>query len=162
MHATASEVEFFSADATLEADFGDGEETGTITGEIDNIYSGGRPVDDSIYLTVSDPGATALMPNISTDGFSGRARMENTGDLDTSGEAVYRFTGTWSGNFYNAVVDDTDTADVDESEMAPGSVAGTFGVGRGNDPDTMMVDETESYVGAFGAHLAEPDPMNGN
>ena len=31
-----------------------------------------------------------------------------------------------------------------------------------NDDMTMMVDETESYVGAFGAHFVEPDPMNGN
>ena len=61
-------------------------------------------------------------------------------------------TGTWAGNFYNHMADDADTADVMENTRGPGSVAGTFGVGRADALATMDVVETESYVGAFGAH----------
>ena len=152
VHSTAEEVEFFSGNAELKARFGDGTATGTITGRIHNIMAGGRPVGDSIVLVVNDPGAQDPADNINADGgFSGRARM-GRGDLDPSGEYVYRFTGTWSGNFYNHMADDTDTTTVMENTRAPGSAAGTFGVGRADSSATMDVDETESYVGAFGAH----------
>ena len=155
VHSTATEVEFFHADATFNAKFGDGTEIGTITGMIHNIMSGGRPVGDNIELVVADPGATSLTPNILTGGtFSGRARMTDTGRDDDSGEDIYRMTGGWSGTFYNHMADDTTTTPLDESTRAPGSVAGTFGVGRADDTTTMDVDETESYVGAFGAHCS--------
>ena len=72
---------------------------------------------------------------------------------------TYTHNGSWSGQFYNAAMDDADTADVDESETtAPGSVAGTFGVtytddmGTTTGADAMDDDITESFVGAFGAH----------
>ena len=155
VHSTATEVEFFHADATLNAKFGDGTDIGTITGMIHNIMSGGRPVGDNIELVVADPGATNPSPNILTGGtFSGRARMTDTGRDDDSGEDIYRMTGGWSGTFYNHLANDPDTTPLDESTRAPGSVAGTFGVGRADDTTTMDVDETESYVGAFGAHCS--------
>ena len=52
------------------------------------------------------------------------------------------------------MANDAETDDIDESTRAPGSVAGTFGVTRVDDAKTMDVDETESYVGAFGAHCS--------
>ena len=57
VHSTATAVDFFHADATLNAKFGDGtDDVGTITGEIHNIMSGGRSVTESIELLVADPG----------------------------------------------------------------------------------------------------------
>ncbi len=158
MHSTVSGVDFFHGDATLTADFdppaGAANTGGTITGEIHNIVSGGRPVSDNIELALSDPGAEDLAPNITAAGaFTGRALMGNTGVKDDSQEDIYRMTGTWAGNFYNPVPEDSDTT-VLEAQTAPGSAAGTFSVSRNDDADTAMVDETESYVGAFGAHCA--------
>ena len=87
MHSTATEVEFFHADATLNAKFGDGTEIGTITGSIDNIEAGGESVTGSIELVVNDPGAANPSPNIVDAGtFTGRARMHDTGVDDASGE----------------------------------------------------------------------------
>ena len=43
VHSTATAVDFFHADATLNAKFGDGTAIGTITGSIYNIVSGGDP-----------------------------------------------------------------------------------------------------------------------
>ena len=156
VHSTATAVDFFHADATLDAKFGTGaaDAFGTITGTIHNIMAAGRLVDDIIELVVIDPGNQDPAQNITTDGgFAGRARMQNTGEQDSSGEDIYRYTGTWDGNFYNHIgTDNAATTDVMENERAPGSVAGTFGVGRADVTATMDVDETESYVGAFGAH----------
>ena len=155
VHSTATAVDFFHADATLNAKFGDGTAVGTITGMIHNIVSGGDPVTGSIDLVVADPGAATPTPNIADAGtFSGRARMHDTGVDDSSGEDVYRYTGGWSGTFYNHMADNAATTGVDESTRAPGSVAGTFGVGMADNAMTMDVDETESYVGAFGAHCS--------
>ena len=155
VHSTATAVDFFHADATLNAKFGDGTEIGTITGMIHNIFAGGDRVTGSIELVVSDPGSTTPIPANILDGgtFSGRARMGNTGMQDSSGEDVYTYTGTWAGEFYNHMATDA-TADVDPATMAPGSIAGTFGVGRADVASTMDMDETESYVGAFGAHCS--------
>ncbi len=155
VHSRTSGVNFFHGDATLTADFGTRATNGMITGRIHNIESGGNPVADSIYLYLSDQDADAATPSNITDagGFSGRTRM-GTGTLGDDGEYDYPMNGTWVGSFYNPVADDTTTTTVMEDETAPGSVAGTFSVSRGNDDDTTMVDETESYVGAFGAHCS--------
>ena len=158
VHSTAEEVEFFYGDANLTANFGDGTAEGMITGVIENIYSGGVPIgngpEDKIHLFLSDQDAQDATPsNIDADGqFDGRTRM-GTGTIGDDGEYDYPMNGTWDGNFYNPMAND-DTTDVDESEMAPGSVAGTFGVSRGDNMDTEDIVETESYVGAFGAHCA--------
>ena len=164
VHSTDTDVEFFHGDVELKAKFGEAvspdaadDNNGTITGKIHNIYAGGDPVPDDIYLYLSDQDAQATTGNISDAGaFSGRTRM-GSGTLGDDGEYDYPMNGTWNGNFYNAVADNTATANVDESEMAPGSAAGTFSVSRGDDDDTPLVDETESYVGAFGAHCSVGD-----
>ena len=162
VHATATAVDFFHADATLNAKFGDGTATGTITGMIHNIMSGGRSVGHDIELLVADPGATTETPNIVDAGtFSGQTRMGPVTGQNDHGEAIYQMTGDWSGTFYNHMAN-VATTTIDESTRAPGSVAGTFGVGMADDADTMMVDETESFVGAFGAHCSSATNCNPN
>ena len=83
-----------------------------------------------------------------TGAFSGDARMGAGTTVDAV--TTYPYNGTWGGQFYNGTEDDDETTDVDESMVAPGSVAGTFGVtgtmGEGDDA------VTRSYLGAFGAH----------
>ena len=155
VHSTATAVDFFHGDATLTADFGTRAANGLITGRIHDIESGGDSVTDSIYLYLSDQDAQDATPSNITDagGFSGRARM-GAGTLGDDGEYDYPMNGTWTGSFYNPVADVGTTTAVMEDEMAPGSAAGTFSVSRGNDATTTMVDETESYVGAFGAHCS--------
>ena len=164
VHSTATEVEFFHGDVTLNAKFGDGTEIGTITGSIHDIMSGGEPVDHDIELVVADPGAADPADNIVTAGtFTGRARMMDTGMDDDSGEDIYRYTGGWSGAFYNHMADDTETADVDESTRAPGSVAGTFGVGMADVATTMDVDEDGELRGcvrgALHRHQLQPSRL---
>ena len=80
-----------------------------VTGKIHNIYSGGRHVDDAIYMYLSDQDAENATPsNIDADGsFDGRTRM-GTGTLGDDGEYDYPMNGTWAGNFYNPVADDAD------------------------------------------------------
>ena len=65
------------------------------------------------------------------------------GIIGSDGNPVYPMVGMWNGQFYNAAT---------AASAAPGSVAGTFGVSRANNDATTMVDESESYVGGFGAH----------
>ena len=122
---------------------------GTITGMIDNIKAGGVSMDDVINLNTD---ATPDDGNISATGaITGNARM---GDPMVEDNVVtYTYNGSWTAQFYNGTADDADTADVNESHAAPGSVAGTFGVtGTMGEGDDAM---TRSYVGAFGAHKAE-------
>ena len=65
-----------------------------------------------------------------------------------AGTATYMYTGSWSGAFYGPA---TDGAETDPQPIAPGSIAGTFGVTGGEDDDAM------SLVGAFGAHQSEDE-----
>ena len=143
--STATATDFFSADATLTADFGTN--TGAdpdIYGKIHNIVAGGEAESGEIILHTATSTAGAA--------FSGTTRM-GEGKTNNAGMTVYPFTGTWSGAFHSpAPADDTNTADVDESAVAPGAIAGTFGVTMPDDADTENVNERTSYVGAFGAH----------
>ena len=141
VRSTASKVDFFSADAELKAKFGTDIELGIITGKIHTIVAGGVDVPDAIYLDLSDQDVAnnTDMNNIVGAGtFTGRTRM-GMGTLGLDGEQDYPLNGMWSGQFYNG----TDTA--------PDSVAGTFGVSRADDD----MNESLSYVGAFGAHKTE-------
>ena len=146
IYTAGDSVDYFQGDATLEADFGTDTEQGNITGMIDQIVAGGNAMDDVIYL---NDNATPT-DNIATDGtFSGDARMGTATTVDAV--TTYTHNGSWSGQFFNAAMDDADTTDVNESvTTAPGSVAGTFGVtGTTGEGDDAV---TRSYVGAFGAH----------
>ena len=160
-HKTGEGVNWFHGDATLTANFGaidtDAERAtdpaadtspGTISGEISNIrVNGGDPLSDSIYLRQANL----------TDGtptFNGMARM-GAGEIQGDDTVEYPYNGTWSGSFYGATADDTDTTDVNESVTAPLAAAGTFGVTRSEGTGDDMV--VESYVGAFGAHCTTCD-----
>jgi hypothetical protein len=146
VYTAGSSVDYFQGDATLEADFGDDAALGTITGMIDSIVAGGNDMDDVILL--NDDGTPADGNMLAAGTFSGDARMGTATTVDAV--TTYTHNGSWSGQFYNGTADDDTTDDVNESHVAPGSVAGTFGVtgetGTGDDA------VTRSYVGAFGAH----------
>ena len=122
---------------------------------INNIVAGGVSMNDVIHLNTD---ATPADGNITaTGGFDGNARM-GTRELkivDDQATVTYPYNGMWSGQFYNGTADDMGTNDVNESQVAPGSAAGTFGV-TGTDnmgtADDDSDDVTRSYVGAFGAH----------
>ena len=146
LYTAGESVDYFQGDATLEAKFGDATAQGTITGMIDGIVAGGNDMSDVIYL--NDDG-TPADGNITTAGaITGDARMGTVTTVDAV--TTYSHNGSWSGQFYNGTADDTDTTDVNESHVAPGSVAGTFGVtGTMGEGDAAV---TRSYLGAFGAH----------
>ena len=143
---TGDGISFFNGDATLTAKWGGAVAPGTIEGRISSIrVNGGPAMSQSIHLV-----ETALVHGESA--FSGgRAVM---GRQSEPGSEEHAFNGAWNGSFYNPVANDPDT-DADESvTMAAQSVAGTFGVTRTQDMDTMAAEDdiTESFVGAFGAH----------
>ena len=148
VYTEGGSVDYFQGAATLTADFGDDTDAGLITGMVNNIVAGGNYMSDVIYL--NDDGTPADGNILAAGTFAGDARMafkETVDDVTT-----YHYNGSWSGQFYNGTPDDTETTTVDESEVAPGSVAGTFGVtgSRGEGDDAV----TRSYLGAFGAHKA--------
>ena len=146
VYTAGESVDYFQGDAMLEADFGANDAQGTITGMIDNIVAGGNTMTDVIHLNSDDTPDDGNMVAAGT--FSGNARMGTATTVDAV--TTYSHNGNWSGQFFNGTADDTTTT-VNESHVAPGSVAGTFGVtgmtGTGDDA------VTRSYVGAFGAHL---------
>ena len=163
VHSTATRVDFFSGDATLTATFGSdakdakgkalpsaSQEVGRaqVSGMIHNIVSGGESVSDAIYLDLLD----AHGYNSTTAGvINGDARM-GQGTTNKSGGTVYPYEGTWDATFYNPAEDVEGTTDDEERTVAPGSVAGTFGVTMDDVATTKNVNEQESYVGSFGAH----------
>lgn len=138
-------VDWFHGDATLNAQFGNNTtQIGTISGRIENIVSHGEPyVDETtgaakvIYMDHDVPSNNSTGTNItSSDGtFIGSTRMGK--ELSAGG---YEFSGSWQGQFYGA--QPSATSDNDAGRH-PGSVAGTFGV--------TNADESETFVGAFGA-----------
>ena len=113
---------------------------------IDNIVAGGESMSDVILL--NDDGTPDDGNMVAAGTFSGDARMGTATTVDAV--TTYTHNGSWSGQFFNGTADDDTTADVNESHVAPDSVAGTFGVTG----TTGMGDDavTRSYVGAFGAH----------
>ena len=156
LYTAGESVDYFQGDATLTANFGApgtatdpnavDDEAGTITGRIDSIVAGGNAMSDVIYLNDDDTPDDGNITGAGT--FTGNARMGTATTVDNV--TTYSHNGSWSGQFFNGTTDDTTTT-VDESHVAPGSVAGTFGVtgtvGEGDDA------VTRSYLGAFGAHL---------
>ena len=141
-HKTGEGVSFFSANARLNADFGDETAPGTVEGMISGIsVNGGPAMSTPIMLLSTEAGST----------FNGRAIM---GPQSTPGSDQHMFNGTYSGGFFGDTADDPDTTDVMEDDIThPLAAAGTFGVTRTDSMDTTDTDDdvTESFVGAFGA-----------
>ena len=157
VRSTSSGVDFFSGDATLTAKFGEpgtatnptatDDEAGTISGRIHNVVAGGESVSGDILLH-----SAAISNTENGNGaFNGSTGM---GTATVEGTTVkYPLNGTWAGRFYNPVEDDPATTGVNETNTTPpDSVAGTFGVTRPDVASTTDVDESMSFVGAFGAH----------
>ena len=161
----------FTADVTLEADFGDGSETGFISGEV-NRFEFEHDVASSLPSTLtltSNPydyvfggfGVPQGSTNILDTGWSG-------GDAYPGGHAAARVTanvdgegwhGEWHAAFYgNGLA----TTDIPPSYVEhPTSVAGTFNVSTYD--DNKRVDS--GLAGSFGAHryddgLTRGDPQN--
>ena len=147
-HKTGEGVSWFTGAANLSANFGDGNDAGTIEGTISDISVAGRPA----LLTPINLARSTIQSDQNT--FSGAAVM---GGQTRPGEDVHSYNGTWSGGFFNnPVAPDGETLTGDD--LHPLSVAGTFGVTRFDDMGTTTGenftadDVTESFVGAFGAH----------
>ena len=146
VHNTPDGTNFFHADATLTAAFGNATAQGTITGRIHNIMSGGQSVSDSIYLDAP----AADNQNIEAAGTfaAGRARMGAGVTNPQTGVVSYPYEGVWDGRFYNV-------APAVPANQPPLSAAGTFGVQHRDmmgTPADASDDETSSFLGAFGAH----------
>jgi hypothetical protein len=151
-HMSREPISYFDGKARLTAEFGTDVQAGTIEGSIYDIFMDGKEQPDTETIR--------LQRATLTDGssvFNGTAGMR---PQTAPGLASHVLNGNWDGQFFGNrdVVDDSDTTDVDESkENSPGAVAGTFGVtntettGTGDD----AVTTTESFVGAFGAHVKE-------
>ena len=124
----------FTARATLEADFGDATDVGTITGTIDQFMGAdGESRDWSVELMKSnldDAGAIAGDPDNSTDTGSQMTKW-------TIDETAVAASGMWSGDLKDTTATDTDVSGV------PKIVTGTFSTEYGT---------AGRMVGAFGAN----------
>ena len=119
---TDAGVGHFAATARLSADFDDGTDPGSITGTISEFTLNGT---DSVPWSVSLEEA-ALDAAV----FTGMTKVDFGGGLNPD------MVGDWNGSFYDAA---------EESEDAPGAVAGKF------DVETPGA----SLLGAFGASVTE-------
>ena len=138
VRSMGGEVSHVDGTATLTANFG------AIDTDAERTTS--PPADTtpgSISGTVDIGGMTVHLGEDSdvSDGITGNTRAGDIVHQD-AGTATYMYTGVWRGAFYGPADDGATPA----QPIAPGSVAGTFGVSGGED-DTAM-----SLIGAFGAH----------
>lgn len=150
VHNMPSATNFFHADATLNANFGNATAEGSVTGRIHNIMSGGTAIGDDIRLVRNVDADGNAVSNITAAGaFNGTANMGAGVTNPQTSVVSYPFNGVWSGQFYNAAPGSAPAG------TAPMSAAGTFGVTHtdmmGTPTDTTD-DQTSSFVGAFGAH----------
>ena len=128
LYSAGGMVEYFDADAMLEANFG-GATTSTplavISGSISNIKAAGQAVDGSLTLEKT---------NIEATGAIGTAAAPGTTDGVLGGNG---FRGQWGGQLYGP----------DGATKLPTTVAGTF--------SASTQDDKMSILGAFGAWKAE-------
>ncbi len=119
---SADPFHYVTAKATLEANFGDGNALGTISGRITEArIEGGEDLPDM------NLGAASITNSDSGGNFRG-----DTSVTTSSGETL---SGSWGGKFFGNGASATDQ---------PGSIAGTFGA--------TSTDGNVSVVGAFGAY----------
>ena len=107
--------EFFDADVTLMADFGNDINAGTIDGTIDRFRVDGRGLPGGPVLTLM----TADIGGSNSGFHTGNTSMSYNNEA---------FTGKWGGQFYNngAAADN------------PGAVAGTFGAANGDGDESFV------------------------
>ena len=128
LYSAGGMVEYFDADATLEANFGGATNTAplaVISGSISNIKAAGQAVDGSLTLEKT---------NIEAAGTIGTATTPGTTDGVLGGNG---FRGQWGGQLYGP----------DGATKHPTTVAGTF--------SAATQDDKMSILGAFGAWKAE-------
>ena len=115
----ATEIGYFDANATLDADFGDGSGLGTISGYLNGLEVDGVSREGRLDLGTADIGA------VNSGFFEGRLSGSSQG---TS------YTGRWGGAFFGN----------GETDGKPSSAAGTFG-GRSADSSQSFVGVFGAY-----------------
>ena len=122
--ASETEETYWTAEATLNAEFGTSSALGTISGSVRNFVDvdTNAPLPGALSVTL----AQAPIGDSNSGFFSGSTAATYQG-------VGYSDAGEWGGRFFGN----------GESDGQPGSVAGTFGATTG---------EGESLIGAFGAH----------
>ena len=155
----------FTADAILTANFGDGSETGFISGEVNN-FAFEDDVASSLPATVTlasrtydylpegfgvSPGSTNIFDtNWRTDSPYPGGQIGGVTEANVDGEDWY---GQWHGALYgNGLA----TTDIPPSYVEhPSSVAGVFGTSRWNNNGRS----DSGLTGAFGAHRYDDDGL---
>ena len=138
LYSAGGMVQYFDADAMLEADFGGATfEGGRISGSISNIVAAGQAVDGSLNLMRTD---------INTDGTFGIGT--DAGDMgETDGVLGGNgFRGRWAGQLFGPAAR-TGASNAVISTTFPTTAAGTF---NASTQDNMM-----SLIGAFGTWKPE-------
>ncbi len=160
LYAAGGMVEYFKADATLEADFGgrsandstpttDGSDSlllGAVTGSITNIKVGGMDVDGSLSLgraPLISGNATSLGGTATAGGVANAFTGNTEGNL--GGRAL---TGSWTGRFYGP--NRAAAGSVAERVEFPTTAAGTFGATTPSRTGPSM-----RILGSFGTWKAE-------
>ncbi len=134
LYSAGGMVQYFDADATLEANFGGATNTtplAAISGSISSIMAAGQSIDGSLTLERGNINATGGIVGTGPAGTPGIATTD--GVLGGNG-----FRGQWGGQLYGPNA--TATAH-------PTTVAGTF--------SASTQDDKMSILGAFGAWKAE-------
>ncbi len=123
--AGSTGIGYFDSDVALTADFGDGNDLGTISGLMTNFEVDGEATDGRLDL------GTANIGSQNSGFFKGSVTGSVTG---TDADVERSYTGQWGGQFFGN----------EETDGKPGSVAGTFG--------GSSSDDSVNFVGVFGAH----------
>ncbi len=105
------DINHFTADVSLTADFGDGSALGSVSGTVSDFEVGGAPKAMTLNLGASP------ITNAAGGGFF-------NGDTSTTG-----FTGKWGGQFFGNGGSPTDH---------PGSAAGTFGATKNDGLESFI------------------------
>ena len=114
----------FTATVTLEADFGDGTDPGTVEGTIDDFIVDGQAKDWSVELQAAQIGTHGAI----TSGSTATALT-----YWTIGDAKTQTTATWSGQFHDADADSTPVVATGQFEAVHGNIGrmiGAFGAER--------------------------------
>ena len=139
LYSAGGMVQYFDADAMLEANFGGATNTAplaAISGSISNIMAAGQSIDGSLTLERGNINATGGIIGTGPTGTEGIATTD--GVLGGNG-----FRGQWGGQLYGPAARNAAAT----ATTHPTTVAGTF--------SASTQDDKMSLLGAFGAWKAE-------
>ena len=130
--------DFFTADATLTADF-DGPSFGTVSGRVHGFEVGGEAIagNPEVTLGSTEIGRVSQSRRYHTRLFDTETRSGGEARMSLGGQD---HTGRWSGQFFG-----NPAADAIGAASHPGSIAGTFGVTAGSGA------ASRTLIGSFGA-----------